>query len=221
MRKIFVVLAVMLFTWSCEKNENNVETLSNLQSKLRHIVDLEVKSIPGLSPGSIVNKYDSWGGDIVLVLMEYQDIMNKTDKNNLDLLSLMGIMPTSLKNESLQNIDTKKVEGVINEVLRLFLNREISDAILLSFEMERILILSRAISGKERELILKMTAMIRHLSHYYAVVGDSITKSDYESCWRRKLLELQEAGIFTRLSCVSTWPVCFAALALDCLVEMI
>jgi len=223
MKKVVVSLALMICLGGCETNYQDEGSLSHLKDELKKIVDLDLLIVSEVGPASPFNSVDSWGEQIVLGISTVRNNVDKAHRTSVPLSILLAeSIPKEISESKLYVENPGRVSLILDEFLRLFIEKDAFTANYLSFKMERIVISSNTLGNDEKEIILKLVSVIRHVTFHIYMTENRNAKGegDYEKCWKRKLEELDNSGIFTKLVCVYGWPVCLGALALDCVVEV-
>ena len=222
MKNVVVSLVMfLLFAFNgCEHEQSIFDPRATLKMDLQRIANSPIDPVAVLDPCNLNNNFDYWGEVFYLGISKMFLERGKSGliKEDLNLL-LVDYIPEDFMTIDTTDVDLSVISEVLGEFLSVFINKNVYEAIPISLKMEDYLLHTKFINEGDRACLLKMISVLR-FSTYLSVVYQSKSDCDYEACWIGKLRGVENAGFFEKMSCIYSWPVCFGALAADCLIEV-
>lgn len=219
----FFVITLFFTLNGCEKNQNDLNSVSGLKAELNNLANSNIDGQMELDPCHSTNLYDTWGEALYLAMVKLSQTKSEsgnilfTNRNEFEKKLKLELPKEYLHLDTI-NINMKNIESICDEFLSLYIKRNIFEVLQLSKKMETHLIQSTILRDVDKAYILKFVSLIRYLT-YFNYTLNSKSENSFESCWISSLRQIENSGFFTRLVCIMDWPVCLGAVAADCLVE--
>lgn len=226
---IFAFLMLSFFVLlllGCKKEQTMLDSLSFLTNDLLELANNESLEMRLTTPHNTSNPFDLWGQSFYnsveggLRKLGESKLKNKeerikvvTDYINKDLSYEYLVFDTS-------NVNIEMVNSLFKIFISVYIKHETEIALGKSILLEDYINKSMLLNKSDKAYLLKMASLLRYSAFLNKdILENSPNKGDFEGCWIRKLQELEDSGIFTQIVCAWTWPVCFLAIVLDCIIE--
>jgi hypothetical protein len=225
-KTIIFLVTILLFSLNgCEKKESYFNSVLSLRDELNSLANSQVEGSLQLDPCYNANPYDAWGEALYIGLTKITESTLKSgsilDVNQKfeDRLSLM--IPNEYLHLDTLNVDRRTVKALCDEFLSMYIKRNIFESLVLAKKMENHIVQSTILNNDDKAYILKFVSLIRYSTYYNYSENSLRKKTDFETCWKRKLQAIQDSGFFHRVACALDWPMCLGVAVADCVLEVL